>query len=98
MRAISPDNQTFISPIGGLWVRGRGGISYRVINHTQRCDPPRLVLFDDSPDEAYGSEVWEQMPAAWSSDGYLRLWPAKQTLVPQRSQKKFIPRAQVVWC
>jgi hypothetical protein len=92
VRAIRADTALFLSPVGSLWNRGREGITYRMLNHTASCDPPRLIIFDSSPETAYGSDAWEQMPAAWSSDGYIRLWPSKMTLVPQRPRKKFVPR------
>ena len=57
-----------------------GGGLFRLMNNTQKCTGPWLVLFRDQAPTA-GIE-WGEMPPGWVVDGALPMTVAKGTIVP----------------
>lgn len=84
----------------GFWTDGAhlqlasGG--YRLINHTQGCEGPRLVILESERDATEESGLdWPMLPAAWiDSDERIRLWISRGTLVPRKPRKSFCPSAE----
>ena len=66
----------------GFWTEGSGATPrFRVVNHTKECTGAWLVLFEKEP---VGVPVnWAPIPPDWlESEGYMRLWLSKSTMVP----------------
>jgi hypothetical protein len=71
---------------GGVWnvmhlPMGTGEARYRVINNTDGCYLPRLIVFDQPPPSHL---PWEPLPSGYvvDDDGYLQLSVARGTVVP----------------
>jgi hypothetical protein len=63
---------------------------YRVVNHTQGCTEPRLIVFQKPPPES--TVGWATLPPGWlhatAAGDHIRLWPSKGTLVPTRPRNR----------
>lgn len=71
---------------GGVWnvmhlPLGAGEARYRVINNTEGCYLPRLIVFDQPPPPHL---PWEPLPGGYvvDDDGYLQLSVTRGTVVP----------------
>mmetsp|Transcript_21287 Transcript_21287/g.63053 ORF Transcript_21287/g.63053 Transcript_21287/m.63053 type:complete len:619 (-) Transcript_21287:174-2030(-) len=102
VRALPPQLCSAVSngKSEGFWTDGaplslaHGG--YRLINHTQGCEGPRLIVLESSRDAAAeGGLDWPMLPAAWVESGeHIRLWISRGTLVPRKPRKSFCPSAE----
>ena len=87
IRALPKDLQPYFSnPHSvGFWgtaAASVGGGEVRLINQTNSCDGPMLVIYRHEPPTLR----WAAMPTAWASeDNTIRLVIAKQTLVPKEA-------------
>lgn len=63
---------------------------YRLVNHTQGCTEPRLIVFQTSPPQS--AVAWAALPPGWlhatATGNHIRLWPSKGTLVPTRPRSR----------
>ena len=67
----------------GFWTEGSGGTPrFRVVNHTKECSGAWLVLFEKEP---VGVPIdWAPIPPDWlETEGWMRLWLSKSTMVPR---------------
>lgn len=73
----------------GLWSSAAGPSTvpkYRLINHTQGCNGPRMLLFYAPPPDVF---AWAEVPIEWQESGtFIRLWVSKGTLVPMRPRTR----------
>ena len=84
VRALLPEQYVHFanSRKEGFWTEGSGATPrFRVVNHTKECTGAWLVLFEKEP---VGVPVnWAPIPPDWlESEGYMRLWLSKSTMVP----------------
>ena len=88
---------------GGVWnvmqlPMGMGDARYRVINNTDGCYLPRLIVFEEAPPAHL---PWAPLPTGLvtDDDGYVQLSVAKGTVVPtfeervRRERQRAIPRS-----
>ena len=94
IRAIGREQHAAFSnaPSEGLWnAESTASLpDYRLINHTQGCTEPRLLVFQTPPPP---SHAWATLlPPGWlhatAAGDHIRLWSSKGTLVPTRPRNR----------
>ena len=84
VRAIGKDQHTSFENVGGrgLWSKSEAlDVRYRLVNQTQRCAGPRLIILQSRAPKGF---LWGQLPSRWlsNSGSTLRLLISKGTLTP----------------
>ena len=87
IRALSSSQHEQFENVGGrgLWSESLlldTGFSFRLVNQTQKCTGPRLIILQTPP--ASDALPWAQLPARWLTPGSstIRLLVSKGTLTP----------------
>ena len=103
VRALSEEHAVVFANnhSGGLWTKASEyGVRYRVVNNTNGCLLPVLVIFEE--DAPHWFDSMDMPKRLQSDDGYMRLCVSKGTLVPvqhvrvqhykrQRTEEPFLP-------